>query len=166
MKIELKGIKHYPSLSEETNCYEASLYVDGKKIGTVSNRGTGGCDSFYGDHAACAAANDWCKANLPTYTFEIGGEHHTNPTDIEMHCASLLEDHIVTKELTAAMKKTALFILSDERGLYRTGYKAQRGAKPKAPDEALFDHVRKKHHGAVILNTMPLADAIAAYRNA
>ena len=41
MKITLKNVKHYESMSEETDCFEASLYVDGKKVGRVSNRGTG-----------------------------------------------------------------------------------------------------------------------------
>jgi len=166
MKIELKGVKHYPSMSEETNCYEANLYVDGVKIGTVSNRGTGGPDDFYGDRTAFATADEWCKANLPPYTLDLGGETHSGPTDIEMHCANLLEEYIVTKDLKAAMKKSALFTLPDESGIYRTGYKAQRGSKLKAPDEALFAHVRQKHHGAVILNTLPISEAIAIYRQA
>ena len=166
MKIELKGIKHYPSMSEETNCYEASLYVDGVKIGTVSNRGTGGCDDFYGDRAAFAAADEWCKTNLPPYTLDVGGESHSGPTDLEMHCAHLLEEHSFTKDLKAAMKKSALFTLPDESGLFRTGYKAQRGQKQKAPDEALFTHVRQKHQGAIILNCLPICEALAIYRQA
>lgn len=164
MKIELKGIKHFPSMSEETNCYQANLYVDSKNIGRVSNRGTGGCDEFYGDHAAFAAANEWCKANLPPYTLDLGTETSTGPTDIEMHCANLLSDHIDTKALTAAMRKSALFTRPDQTGLFRSGYKAQRGVKPKAPDKTLFDHVRQKNKGAVILNTLPFSEALAIYR--
>lgn len=163
MKIELKGIKHYPSMSEETNCYEASLYVDGVKIGTVSNRGTGGCDDFYGDRAAFATADEWCKTNLPPYTLDVGGESHSGPTDLEMHCANLLEEHIITKDLKAAMKNSALFTLPEQRGLFQTGYKAQRGKKKTAPDDALFAHVRKNHQGAVILNTLPFSEALTLY---
>lgn len=42
MKIELKNFKSYESMSEETLCFQASLYFDGKKVGTVENRGQGG----------------------------------------------------------------------------------------------------------------------------
>lgn len=42
MQVTLKGVKHYPSMSEETNCFEAVVYADGKKVGYVSNRGCGG----------------------------------------------------------------------------------------------------------------------------
>ena len=52
MKIELKAIQYSAFASEETSCYQANLYVDGKKIGTVSNAGHGGCDDFHGDRAA------------------------------------------------------------------------------------------------------------------
>jgi len=37
--IELRGIKRTAWASEETHCYQATLYVDGEKWGTVSNQG-------------------------------------------------------------------------------------------------------------------------------
>ena len=43
-KIELKNIKYAAFASEETNCYEATLYVDGKRFAIVSNSGHGGAD--------------------------------------------------------------------------------------------------------------------------
>ena len=33
MKLELKNIKYYASMSEETDCYEAMLYVEAKQRG-------------------------------------------------------------------------------------------------------------------------------------
>ena len=46
MKITMTGIKHYPSMSEETNCYEANLHIDDVKVGRVSNQGIGGPAPF------------------------------------------------------------------------------------------------------------------------
>lgn len=43
MKAELKGIKVYDRMSEETICYTATLYLDGKKAADVENGGKGGC---------------------------------------------------------------------------------------------------------------------------
>ena len=43
-KIELKNIKYAAFASEETHCYEATLYVNGKRFAHVSNDGHGGCD--------------------------------------------------------------------------------------------------------------------------
>ena len=44
MKLELKNIKYFASGSQETPCYTATVYVDGKKAIYVSNNGHGGCD--------------------------------------------------------------------------------------------------------------------------
>lgn len=42
MEITLKNVKHMPSMSEETECFTATVYVDGKKFCTVANEGHGG----------------------------------------------------------------------------------------------------------------------------
>lgn len=42
--FEVKNVKVIESMSEETLCFEASLYVDGKKVGHASNHGHGGPD--------------------------------------------------------------------------------------------------------------------------
>lgn len=47
MKLQLKKIKVYDELSEETNCFTAELYADGKKVATVKNDGRGGSTDVY-----------------------------------------------------------------------------------------------------------------------
>ena len=49
MKIELKKISFNERLSEETNCFGADLYINGKKVGECKNSGHGGCTDYYGD---------------------------------------------------------------------------------------------------------------------
>lgn len=46
MKIELKNIKHAAFNSEETQCFTASVYINGVRSGTVRNGGHGGSDHF------------------------------------------------------------------------------------------------------------------------
>jgi hypothetical protein len=43
-KLELKNISHYARGSEETPCYNATVYINGKKAVEVSNDGHGGSD--------------------------------------------------------------------------------------------------------------------------
>lgn len=43
---KLKGLKTLESLTDETLCFTASIYVDGKKIGTAQNAGHGGPNSY------------------------------------------------------------------------------------------------------------------------
>lgn len=46
-KITLKNVKYAEFASEETHCYSASVYFDGKRVGQVKNDGHGGCDYQY-----------------------------------------------------------------------------------------------------------------------
>jgi hypothetical protein len=46
-KIEIKNVKFAAFASQETNCFEATLYVDGKRFANVSNDGHGGPDDVY-----------------------------------------------------------------------------------------------------------------------
>lgn len=47
MKLQLKKVKIYDELSEETICFTAELYADGKKVATVKNDGRGGSTDVY-----------------------------------------------------------------------------------------------------------------------
>ena len=47
--LQLKSFKHSEFASEETHCYEATVYFNRNKIGTVLNRGNGGADDFHAD---------------------------------------------------------------------------------------------------------------------
>lgn len=104
MKITLKSIKYAAFASEETNAYSATLCVDGKKIGTVSNQGHGACDTFRGDWDAHKKADEWCKANLPKWA-AYGDTNLTNETNLEMHCGNLLDTFLVTTDVKRALKK-------------------------------------------------------------
>ena len=46
MKVTLKSVKFMESLSEETNCFSATVYINGKRVGTAENRGCGGPTSY------------------------------------------------------------------------------------------------------------------------
>ena len=43
-KLEVKNISYYARGSEETPCYNATVYINGKKAIEVSNEGHGGSD--------------------------------------------------------------------------------------------------------------------------
>jgi len=46
MRLTVKNYKHCEWMSEETDCYTATLYLDGKRIGTAENEGHGGPDNY------------------------------------------------------------------------------------------------------------------------
>ena len=47
MKVELKNVKIAEFLSEETTAFTASVYIDGKRAGSVENHGTGGNNNVF-----------------------------------------------------------------------------------------------------------------------
>jgi hypothetical protein len=46
-KLSLKNLKFHEDMSEETPCFSADLYEDGKLIAHVKNSGRGGCNDVY-----------------------------------------------------------------------------------------------------------------------
>jgi hypothetical protein len=46
MSITLKAVKIHQDMSEETLCFSASLYWNGKKVGRVNNGGHGGGNNY------------------------------------------------------------------------------------------------------------------------
>lgn len=158
MKIELKRIEHSERMSEETECFTADLWVDGVKIGTISNHGTGGCDDFHGDHVAFAAADAWCKANLPRWSLdEAHPDQHE--TDLEMHVASILAKHLGIKQMKRELAKHVVFQKAGDKGLYtitpKKGFKAS--------DPRIHAQVLERHPGATILNTLPTETAYITF---
>lgn len=64
MKIELKNVKHAAFASQETDCFQASVYIDGARAGEVSNEGHGG-PNRYEPWALQTRINEYAKT-LPS----------------------------------------------------------------------------------------------------
>ena len=66
-KIELKSVKIYESLSEETTCFTSNLYINGKLTGYCENLGHGGNTFINGKDKESQDLIDkvdkWCKEN-------------------------------------------------------------------------------------------------------
>lgn len=154
MKIELKKINFDARATEETNCFSASLYVNGEEIGIVSNKGRGGCDWFSGDQEKYDAADKWCKANIPPRKF-YGQEQ---PSDLESYYNELLEDHLVRKEVKKLMKSRILFV--NEAGeLREAGYKGVRKI-----EQMHIDYFKSRNPGQKILNELPEDEAFQIFK--
>ena len=48
-KVELKKIDYNERMSQETSCFIANLYINGKLVGECTNDGWGGCTNYYGN---------------------------------------------------------------------------------------------------------------------
>jgi hypothetical protein len=46
MKLAVKNVKIHDDISTDSMCFSASLYVDGKRVGTIRNDGRGGSNRY------------------------------------------------------------------------------------------------------------------------
>ena len=78
MKIELKNIKYADWASQETACYQATIFINGVKVGETSNHGQGGADNVYPHEVA--ERIDAYAATLPPLDYDgyvIAQNHET-----------------------------------------------------------------------------------------
>lgn len=173
MKIELKRLTTNARLSEETHCFAADLWVDGKKIGEVSNEGHGGCDRFHGDQRAYDAANAWCKANLPRWSMrdvlepamaqqleDAGNRPETHETDLEMHIAELVNQAVALKAMRRALGRKVLFTKVGKGGVWEISPPNGKTVAEAAQKIATLEGTAK------VLNLLPEDEALALYRAA
>ena len=166
MELELKNIKHTEWASEETHCYQASLFVDGKPVAIVSNDGHGGCDrdydhpKFKGDYrATMKAVNDYFKL-LPKEESSLTNPDGTpwmSQPSLEGWCGDQVNDWLSTKELKRKLKSHVLIQLKGKDGIFQTKFYAT---------DTKGEWVINKQVGETrrILNDMPFNEALAIWK--
>ena len=108
MNIQLKNIKLNLAFSEETNCFTADIFVNGKKAGYCKNDGRGGC-TWYGGYdvqgrGLIALAEAWALEQKPTYVV-MGDKGYTIESNLEHWIDGQISDYIKKKEDVSFAKK-------------------------------------------------------------
>lgn len=166
MKIELRNVKHAAFASQETECFTASIFIDGEKAGEVSNEGQGGSDNFR-PWALEKTLDEYAKT-LPQYD---ASDLYGKPPGTEMadHSAEtligeLLNEWLVTKDLKRRIGKKMLFTVKGKKGIFAVSFK-QPGALPKVlADKAMLATFAHRHQTETILNTLPFDEALKIFR--
>lgn len=163
MKVELKNLKHSEFASHETNCFEATIWLNGKRAFFAQNDGHGGADYY-----APLENQDRSEFNgllndlinhcltLPKWGAEFGGEDSMDVTP-EILIGNIVNDMLDAKKLKKSLKKKVLFI--NENGIYQTGYRGNRKV-----DQNLIDMVKEKNPDSIILNCLAFNEALDLYR--
>ena len=165
-KLELKNIKYFVTLSEETPCYDATVYVNGKKAIRVSNRGCGACDS---QDVYPQFMDEWDGENvlrtLNEYCVKTFGTEKTDwgeiDIDLEHWCQKQLFIDQDKKLLKRNMKKNVMFFENKEdisKGQYYM-IKIQNNIM------GLIAYIKDKYPQSIILNDMPFDQALKTFRN-
>jgi len=160
MKLELKNITYYKQGSEETPCYNAIVYVDGKKMISVGNDGHGGSDRqhSYGDYSwnDIEKVNSWIKDNFPKGSFQSSGKTHYYDYDLESFCHDKLYDYIDQKKLRSDMSKKFVCVDKIKKELYAYAKKGNTNIQ-------FQDHMTKHHPNDTCLNFLSFDDAWKLY---
>ncbi len=108
MKIELKGIKVHHSMSEETNCFEANLFVNGKKAGFTQNSGKGGqTDVDFNDRAIREAVEAYVSTLPPERMKCEGMDDWDHVQTIDSVIDRIVDEYINAAEAKKKEKKLA-----------------------------------------------------------
>ena len=160
MNLEMKAIKFSEWASEETYCYQANVYLDGKPFAMVSNDGHGGCDrdyshnKFKGDYRATMKKVDEYFKSLP----------NTDPCDLfpegieqtfEQWCHDQVCTYLYRRDLKKALKKAKVVKRKDDQGkmcLWDFNIRAN------------SDIIKAKYPEAIILNDLPEDEALTIFR--
>ena len=99
MKLQLKNIYLNERFSEETNCFKADLFVNGKKIAYCENDGHGGCTNYQAYKVelleTLKSVEDFCLT-LPPMVYDWNGKQMVIKMNLE---------HWIDKEIEATLIK-------------------------------------------------------------
>lgn len=115
MKIELKNIKFAAFATEETHCFNATVYLDGTRSGTVSNEGHGG-PNRYEPFALEKTIDAYAKTLPPIDTSDMydDGKVHTMESSADILIGNLMNSWLVDRDLKRHCSKKVLFKIPGE----------------------------------------------------
>lgn len=160
MKIELRNIKTAQFASRETQCFSATLIVDGVNYGTVSNDGQGGCH-YYDKPGIATKLNEYGKT-LPIEKADVGnGQTFDYQPDADGLVDKVLTDHLIQKDFQRAIKSRVLFTKAGSPSIFQT-----RTMKADQLRTCLKDIRRHLPDADKVLNLLPATEALTLYRSA
>ena len=146
-KLELKNIKYFASMSEETPCYKADIFINGKKAINVSNHGHGACDEIYAYPSFGLTQN-----GLKEFEQYLAKLQDDDFEPIDSWCHDRLYEYLDQKKLKRDMKTKFICVDKVKNELYAY-------AKKGHSDLAFYDHMKKNHPNDTCLNFLAFDEA-------
>ena len=138
---EVKNVKIHKDMSEETLCFSAAIYADGKRIGTAKNQGQGGPNHYEAD-------DDEAFKALEAFAKERGTvEEKFSFMETDIFIDELVNEFDWNRILRRDCKTKTLFRTSDE-----PNKDSWRVIKAKFSDEIRSYIYSKYGTDAIILN--------------
>jgi hypothetical protein len=162
MEISLKRVKYAAFASEETPCFSAKVYVDGKLLCEARNDGHGGSDMLHPakgrTHAEIVAVDKALKASavkpvkMDDLDRHIWDDGYRPGLEEAVHDA--LYNWLYTRDLKRRLTKNVLISVDGRILVFKTPY-----------SDKVRDQILKKHPAGRFLNSMDFSEALSLYRN-
>ena len=104
MKLSLIKVKHSEFASQETNCFEAVVCIDGKSVAIASNQGCGGPTDLNDIVRGSVAKIEAYAKSLPVEKCEWGNMPQTGESLVD----DLLTEHLILKDMKKSLKKITM----------------------------------------------------------
>lgn len=168
-RIAIKNVSFNERLSEETHCFSATVYLDGKRLCIASNRGHGGCTDFdpvqgksYED---IKAVEEWLKGlepmpvadDAPEWEKELYADGYK--PDLEAVIAELVNDWLYQKDAKRIQKKLTVVCIHEGKPAmmsYKISGTTENVAKYRSELEA---------KGEIVVNGLPIEEVVLAIRD-
>ena len=149
MNITIKNLKVAEFASEETLCFEATVYVDGVRAFIATNDGRGGCNFYHPidgrDRSAIKAAEAYAATVETEFNFE----------QLDSLIDKLITTKQIAKDAKRLLKKAAVF---DDGKIFTW--------KCPITHPRIRAVIAEKRPNGIILNDLPLAEAVEYFRRA
>ncbi|WP_234729991.1 hypothetical protein [Acidocella facilis] len=156
MEVALKNISHNERMSEETNCFSATIYVGGKKAGEASNHGHGGPTMIH--PRELEQKIDAYAKTLPP----IVVEDMTLEMNAELLIGDLLSEYLTRRDMLKAFRTRLLFTKAGQPEIYQVKLGAAAMAKARQNPAGASERLKADK----ILNFLPENEALALYSTA
>ena len=154
MKVELKNIKYAQFASEETSCFQATVYINGKRSLIARNDGRGGCNMYDPISSGAHTQLEEYAKSLPEREFGAGMKGSYQP-DADTVIEDLLIASLYLKDMKRALKKQILFVKPGSDAVWSFS------CKPTADN---IGTILEKNPTYKLLNIMPEDEALAAWQ--
>jgi hypothetical protein len=146
--VTLKNIRQAAFASRGTLCFEASVYIDGKRAGEVSNDGNGGCNRYRPFSL---------EGQLEAIARTVPGIDAVEPADELV--LEYLTRHDTEKRLRRDLPVRMIYLTPDGR-LMQTNK-----ASPAQVDAWVAEAAQPKNAARIgtVLNTLPIAEAVTVF---
>ena len=163
MEISIKNIKYSAFASEDSHCFQASVYIDNKPVFVASNDGQGGANRYEAHNKGIPKKMIFKK--IEEIDSELRKEKcappfHDLERNLEITIGELMNEWHTTNHIKKILKKVSIILKSGDLLTFNISAKSF-----KEDQKKLSEIILEKNEGAIILNSLTTQEALNAIKS-